>query len=369
MKKFKNKLAVTGSISLLKAFKEELVELGYNIKDSMFDHYTKYNYNLVTNWNDEDNKMSYCTNGHSRIKANQQFILPQDWNKALQLAAEVEEEIPEYVEWVNNIGCGGLGWMCDKSDFKKGKIFCTLTDDLPKSGLNTDKSNWRYALSKEWYAVNFKPSTKEAFDEQNKPKFKQGDWLYSEKENSLIKFKSVDSKNKIASDEYHQIVNDYIFTGSSDYVTDSYKVSLATKEQIEKILTKVAESKYKKGDKVDQKVAYHGLGDIYKLYSNKTLVQHDSINNGFNISVDGKGVYNSDDGIWAEIVSENVIINGYTIEKHDDVSVKVGCKVFTVSELKKLHYFLFTYDGVYSIDGKDWYHDDVIKVIDAFNEM
>jgi len=42
MKKFKNKFAVTGISSLLKAFEKELLELGYEIKGNDYAAYLPY---------------------------------------------------------------------------------------------------------------------------------------------------------------------------------------------------------------------------------------------------------------------------------------------------------------------------------------
>ena len=68
--------------------------------------------------------------------------------------------IPEYVEWIDNIGSGNLGYQT-KDHFKKNKIFKTDVE-LPSHGFQTQ--SWIKHL--EIYANNYKPSTKEAYDAQ-----------------------------------------------------------------------------------------------------------------------------------------------------------------------------------------------------------
>lgn len=68
--------------------------------------------------------------------------------------------IPEYVEWIDNIGSGNLGYQT-KDCFKKNKIFKTDVE-LPSYGFQ--KQNWIKHL--EIYANNYKPSTKEAYNAQ-----------------------------------------------------------------------------------------------------------------------------------------------------------------------------------------------------------
>src|SRR5690554_5438238 len=94
MKKFKNKLAVKGSKSLLKAFVEELKELGYE-GDGISDRYDWVSNidTVLTNYGKKIGNYGY----HNHTAGSESIlILPQDWDKALKLAAEVEKEIPEY---------------------------------------------------------------------------------------------------------------------------------------------------------------------------------------------------------------------------------------------------------------------------------
>jgi len=92
MKKFKNSLNVRGSNSLLKAFIEELEKLEYKQNKSnnsleIIESVVTYRlgvYNLFNNFN----------NGYGGDNV-QLLNLPQDWNKALELAAELEKQEPD----------------------------------------------------------------------------------------------------------------------------------------------------------------------------------------------------------------------------------------------------------------------------------
>lgn len=81
-----------------------------------------------------------------------------------------KDSIPEYVEWINYVGLREDRRMCTKSEFKEGKIFCTKTDNFPDSGLSESIDSWKLGYTKSWYKHNFKPSTLEAYNLQNKPK-------------------------------------------------------------------------------------------------------------------------------------------------------------------------------------------------------
>lgn len=84
----------------------------------------------------------------------------------------MNNEIPEYLEWIDIRGSGGTGSMCTNSQFNKGKIFKTSISYPPFI-----HNNWKEHLKV--YSYNYKRSTKEAFDLQNNtlinPKFKIGD--------------------------------------------------------------------------------------------------------------------------------------------------------------------------------------------------
>src|SRR5690606_13459236 len=91
------------------------------------------------------------THGRADIK----LFLPQDWDEALKLAAEVEEEIPEYVECITDQrsfygNFGELGKIYKVKCWNFNETDCLLEGTTSGS---TDRSR-------------FKPSTKEAYEEQ-----------------------------------------------------------------------------------------------------------------------------------------------------------------------------------------------------------
>lgn len=81
-------------------------------------------------------------------------------NKFIEFDEAMKTFIPEYVEWVGNIGSENLGYQTQYT-FEKNKIFKTDTE-LPLAGFQTE--NWLKHLTV--YPNNYKPSTKEAYDAQ-----------------------------------------------------------------------------------------------------------------------------------------------------------------------------------------------------------
>jgi hypothetical protein len=99
MNKFKNKLAVRGSIHHLNALVEDLKKIGYAAHSITGDpHWLTKPTHLITNYEGGE----YGFHNHSGNKQNITLTLPQDWQKALELAAEVEEIKPEFKngDWV-----------------------------------------------------------------------------------------------------------------------------------------------------------------------------------------------------------------------------------------------------------------------------
>ena len=155
MKNFKNRFGVRGSVPLIKAFKSEVEQLGWKYDDNF------------TNWEDLDNRapnplLYFCVDNHSSMKKNHFSLsssnsnvltLPQDWNKALELAAEVEEEVvkvPEYVKCIKS----------HNNQFTKDKIY--ETRDYFGS-VKKDDNGDSNGITLEGYFI---PSTKAEFDAQ-----------------------------------------------------------------------------------------------------------------------------------------------------------------------------------------------------------
>ena len=154
MKKFKNKFAVTGKPSLLKAFAEELIALEYK-RNSIFGKYQPDCSFIINNFGGQGKEVFGY---NQQEKCNPVYTLPQDWDKALAKAAEVEEEIPEYVEvTINYFG------------YKKGDI-CKVIEKEEDGDIivyNPNRISYsRYTPNVCYVIKNTKPSTKEAYDKQ-----------------------------------------------------------------------------------------------------------------------------------------------------------------------------------------------------------
>jgi hypothetical protein len=145
-KKFKNKFAVTGSKHLLKAFAEELKEIGY-ISEGIINHGI---YPLIVNEGVEYDNGAF-TSWPNSLNSIPTYKLDKEWNKALELAKEVEEVIPEYVKIRSDIATFASTtsrWSKDEPnkvykviDFKKsptkdfkcyyvGESICLIPDDV-----------------------------------------------------------------------------------------------------------------------------------------------------------------------------------------------------------------------------------------------
>jgi len=94
MKNFKNEFGVTGTPALLKAFKFEVENIGWKYDED----FTKWS--ITSGFN----LLYFCADNHSSMKQNHFSLsscdsrrgilqLPQQWDKAIQLASEIEEEV------------------------------------------------------------------------------------------------------------------------------------------------------------------------------------------------------------------------------------------------------------------------------------
>ena len=90
MKKFKNRFVVTGPISLLEAFEKELDALGYKT-DVEWNAVHKFNQHIKYISVNSDDKGMYDHHSHN-CSPKSLYNLPEQWNEALELAAEVEKE-------------------------------------------------------------------------------------------------------------------------------------------------------------------------------------------------------------------------------------------------------------------------------------
>lgn len=95
-----------------------------------------------------------------KTSENEEGKLTSEWAEIISLPepkVESKEVIPEYVECI-------FGY---EGQFTKGKIYKTTST---KSVYQYEVENCDNGLKNAWIKQNFKPSTKEAFDAQNKPK-------------------------------------------------------------------------------------------------------------------------------------------------------------------------------------------------------
>lgn len=107
MKKFKNEISVTGSLHYLEAFEKYIITLGYE----------RPSYKGTKGW---DYLKTYRSGGsqyNNHDGAVPVFALPSEWDKALKLVSEVEEEeVFKVGDWV----------MCETSkysEFTKGHLY------------------------------------------------------------------------------------------------------------------------------------------------------------------------------------------------------------------------------------------------------
>lgn len=152
--------------------------------------------------------------------------------------------------------------------------------------------------------VENQPEFFEAVYEEESQTWKKGEWLYFKGFNPskelIVRFDSINNNDNIVTKEYYTVYADGdIYEGESDNYIDKKNVTKATPEQIQRILTIVAKHKgFVEGVKVNQKPAYNGLGDVYKLNSDRS--DYDFVRD--NLAIDGCGIYR--EGKWAEIVKE-----------------------------------------------------------------
>jgi hypothetical protein len=357
-KKFKNTFAVTGSKSLLKAFEEELEVLGYEIcKQSCY----KTEKTIVNNWRNNINKISYAVIGHPKIASvDHHFILPQDWNKALELAAEVEEEIPEYIEATNNCSVyyikGYVYKVLDTKNLSSVRLTCSKKTDWANSETN---------LYVDFNKAEWKASTKEAYEAQFELKPEVGKWYGHKKYPKLLVYcKEISSQGNIIgygfdlSGKWVNYKNTWL-VGCLNHI-----VYEATEEQVKIAL-------------VEEAVRRGFVQGVFlaKIGINKSFSCSSYISGKFtwfassNVLDSGNGaghIFNN--GIWAEIKKE-VVINGYPVTEVSKDTVKVGCKSFFVEDLIKLRDFLNRYNGAYTIENKSWTYGDVNEVIQEFKKM
>jgi hypothetical protein len=74
-------------------------------------------------------------------------------------------------------------------------------------------------------------------------------------------------------------------------------------------LKKEAKNLYKAGDRIDQKPAFDGAGSYYVLRKILVEVNEHHSDGKLNVSIDGFGVWNSEDKIWAPVLNRKTFID------------------------------------------------------------
>jgi hypothetical protein len=171
MKKFKNALSVSGSINHLEAFKKDLLNLGYKEDtDPGFDlnNRNKYcNINRSANGGPGNGEFGfYCFKWSCRTHLD----LPQDWQKALDLAAEVEKpefKSGDYVVFINKSGCritaeiGALALVNENRDYLDVKWLCSKACSQHDGGYYHE--DFRLATHEEIEATLIEEAKKKGF--------------------------------------------------------------------------------------------------------------------------------------------------------------------------------------------------------------
>jgi len=151
---------ITGPQSLLKAIWEEMKLLGYR-SNSPFTHWNLLSHNSPSN-DDKDLFIAFY-DYFLPDKLDKTFVLPKEYNEALAHAKEMLNDKywvkePKYVECIYSTS----------ESITVGKIYT-----YPKI---IDNNGMQRSHPLDGSIFKYKPSTKEAYDAQNKPKFVVGKW-------------------------------------------------------------------------------------------------------------------------------------------------------------------------------------------------
>lgn len=152
----KNKFHLVGSKTLIDAFEQELISLGYNGDTCQGDE------NTIAFYGNSYHKNYYLS---CMSHVGDRYNLPQDWGKVLELIQ------PTKVEYVKCTHSNHHSWTVGRVYKVEGEVSDTLPIISDEKVL-VDVSLWNTNNPN----INcFEPSTKEAYDEQEK--IKVGDWV------------------------------------------------------------------------------------------------------------------------------------------------------------------------------------------------
>lgn len=219
-----------------------------------------------------------------------------------------------------------------------------------------------------------KAFTEEAYDAQFKLKPEIGKWytLKDSPENNVFYVTSVDETGT----SYGYGFDDGVWFNNQEQISTNCacnevafqsRARLATEKEVKNALINEAKKRYPIGTYLTCLRNWH---KDQKLYSNQNKFDLEDKHN----QLWEKSAYMRycvfQNGKWAEIVPNEVKVNGYIVTKINDSSVKVGCKQFDIKWLDGLYNFIYYYDGEYiASDGSKWTGSDISKIINAFNKM
>ncbi len=139
--RFKNSFGVTGTETEIDLLKKHAISAGYNFKN------TGYNRGLL--WLEGYTKMLW-----NPVSLSHPICLstPEGWQRALSLAEEKEEEVPEYVKFICTYEKLTTGKIYKFNRWGEGKMYMWIENDIGE--------DVGYATSQ------FELSTKEAYERQ-----------------------------------------------------------------------------------------------------------------------------------------------------------------------------------------------------------
>lgn len=225
---------------------------------------------------------------------------------------------------------------------------------------------WQYLFCKTVYASTSSPtrkyfSTKEAaqkwIEEQNRPKFEKGEWLYYDSglSETLFRFLKIEN-DKYKTTEGYQITASgtvYIHGEHSNMWSIEEDVSKATHSQIEEILSKVAIHKgFKEGVQYKSATQSTGIftsGSNFKWGFGNTLYSADNESNVFPGCIYYKGV-------WAEIVKEEIpeyveLLEGWSTD-NEFVGEIFDTKIDFQKQFSKFQHIIKSWNWEYVL--KEW---------------
>jgi hypothetical protein len=353
MKKFKNSLNIAGSSALLSALRNELITIGY--KDITEEHGFKAPFKGLTTYT--NNKCCLRGNYNSTYGDSNpiELTLPQDWDKAIQLASEVEEEVPEYVKVIAAYN-GSSGWWIPGDIYKvnswkltEGKgLHATFTQiNNRTNGWSEDSFNtyntWKKyfipATKKEFDAQELEFKKKELIEEAKRRGYKEGIKII------LIRGKVGQTSCSTGGNfKYHNIQDELTLENNSSINTIYYQGEWAT----------IVEDEFKVGDIVVVKdligfsedganytASTLTLGGIYKVASKPWEYSKDE----FGIKLEGyvltfpiksfRKATPKEIAKYNQSKENTIEIAGYKAEVKNG-RIAFGCKPFSKEDLKAI---------------------------------